>query len=313
MQNSAGGDRATHGRKAEIGLKRTLAVVVRPPAEEARLEELRAAVVSLRRDGHRVSVRVTFEAGDARRFARRAARAGWDVVVSAGGDGTLNEVVNGLSCLRRPAPLAVVPLGTANDFAMSLGIPDDAGAALRLAAEGTAQPIDIARVNRRSFINVSTGGFGADISQSVGRGMKRRAGGLAYVLRGVRGLVRFDARRGVFRADGDVIHAGEFTFFAVGNARQTGGGTPLTPLAQLGDGRLDIMLVHGVTRLQFIRLLPRLRAGTHLKSPHVSYFRADELRVETDGEVSVNADGELVAGESFDYDVLPRPQPVIMP
>lgn len=292
-------------------MKRSILVIVKPPANAARLEEVRDAVEVVRKRGHVVKVRVTFEGGDARRYARSAARGGCDVVVAAGGDGTVNEVVNGLAAVRSRTALALMPLGTANDFAGSLGIPEEPLSALRLAAEGSAEPIDVARVNRRCFINVSTGGFGANASHSAGQTLKRRLGGLAYVLRGVEQMMTFEVADGRFRVNGEVVHEGGFVFFAVGNARRTGGGTPLTPLARVGDGRLDIMLVHGMSRLQFMGLLPDLRAGTHLDSPHVSYYRADDFDVTTRGDVSVNADGEQVAGETFRYDVLPRPLYVI--
>jgi diacylglycerol kinase (ATP) len=292
-------------------MKRKIALIVRPPTDDARLESLRTAVEALRRRGHRVAVRLTFEGGDARRFARSAARSQWDVVVAAGGDGTVNEVVNGLARVRGETMLGVVPLGTANDFAASLGIPEDLETALDLVAEGSARPVDVARVNRRCFINVSTGGFGADTSQAAGRGLKKHLGGFAYVLRGVENMMSFELHRGVFRVNGEEVHDGEFLLFAVGNARQTGGGTPLTPLAEVGDGRLDIMLVRGLSRLQFMALLPDLRAGTHLDNPHVSYYRGDEFDVTPDGEIDVNADGEAVAGDSFRYDVLLRPLHVI--
>ncbi|HSJ30435.1 MAG TPA: YegS/Rv2252/BmrU family lipid kinase [Longimicrobiales bacterium] len=292
-------------------MKRSIAVVVRPPGDEARLEALRAAVEAVRSAGHRVGVRLTFEGGDARRFARSAARAGWDVVVAAGGDGTVNEVVNGLARVHGRTLMGVVPMGTANDFASSLGVPEDLEAALRLAAEGPARAVDVARVNRRCFINVSTGGFGADTSQEASRALKKHLGGFAYVLRGVENMMKFEVHSGRFSAGGEVVHDGEFMFFAVGNARQTGGGTPLTPLAEVGDGRLDIMLVHGISRLQFMALLPDLRAGTHLDSPHVSYYRADRFDVEDAGDIVVNADGEHVAGEAYHYDVLARPLHVV--
>ncbi|HEX6308768.1 MAG TPA: diacylglycerol kinase family protein [Longimicrobiales bacterium] len=293
-------------------MKRKIAVIVRPPAEAERLRALRAGVDAVRSAGARVAVRRTVGRGDARRLARSAALAGWDVVVAAGGDGTVNEVVNGLARAGTAAALAVVPLGTANDFARGLGIPEDIDEALRLAAFGRSTCVDVARVNRRCFINVSTGGFGADISQGAGRELKRYAGGLAYVVRGVRGLLEFRLRRGVFRVNGEVVHSGSYVFFAVGNARQTGGGTPVAPLADVDDGCLDVMLVRGVSRLKFIGLLPRLRRGTHLKSPDVSYYRARRFEVETDGDVVVNADGEPVAGRTFRYELLKRGQAVMV-
>jgi diacylglycerol kinase (ATP) len=277
------------------------------------MEEMRAAVAAVRRRGHRVRVRLTFEPGDARRYARGAARAGCDVVVAAGGDGTINEVVNGLAAAGGSASLGVVPLGTANDFASGLGLPEGLEASLRLAAEGNARLVDVARVNRRCFINVSTGGFGASAARSVSRRAKRWLGRLTYVAAGARLLARYAPAQGRFLADGRVVHEGDFVFFAVGNARRTGGGTPLTPLADHGDGKLDLMVVCCGSRREFVALLPDLRAGTHLDSPAVSYFRADRFEVHTREPIEVNADGEPVAGRRFRYDLLDRPLPVILP
>jgi diacylglycerol kinase (ATP) len=292
---------------------RRITVVLKPPAERGRLEELRAAVAAVRGLGHEVRVRVTFEPGDARRYARGAALAGYDVVVAAGGDGTINEVVNGLSAVGTGTALGVVPLGTANDFAAGLGLPEELEAALRLAAMGAVRSVDVARVNRRCFINVSTGGFGAEATRSASRRWKRWLGRLTYLARGVRLLTSYEPVRGRIRSNGQLLYDGTFVFFAVGNARRTGGGTPLTPLADHGDGKLDLLVVHGGTRLDFLALLPELRAGTHVGNPDVSYFRADEFEVRTRGPIAVNADGEAVAGRRFRYDLLPRRLPLVLP
>lgn len=292
---------------------RKVVLIVRPPADEERLEELRHAVRGLRREGHRVLVRVTFEAGDARRFARGAALRGADVVVAAGGDGTVNEVVNGLVAADRDVPLSVVPLGTANDFARMLELPEPLEDCLRVAVEGVPVPIDVATVNRRCFINVSIGGFGAHASKSAGRGSKRRLGRLAYVVKGARQLVQFETGDALFRADGAVVHDGTFAFFAVGNARWTGGGTRITPAADPDDGRLDVVIATGASRLDLLTLLPDLRAGTHLDDPDVRYFRAGTLEVESEEAIPVNADGEVVAGQYFRYGLLERKLPLMVP
>jgi diacylglycerol kinase (ATP) len=282
-------------------MKRSVAVVLKPPSEAARLDELREAVAAVRARGHRVSVRLTFEGGDARRFARRAAIAGWDVVVAAGGDGTLNEVVNGLMSLEQRPLLGVLPLGTGNDFAGGLGLPEEIGPSLLLAAEGRSVPMDVAVVNRRCFINVSTGGFGAAATHDAGSGSKRRLGRLAYLLSGAQRLVRLEPSRARFRADGRVVHDGEFVFFAVGNAQRTGGGTWVTPEAEPDDGELDLVLVPGVSRLDFLQLLPEVRAGRHLDNPDVIYVRARAIDVESELPLPVNADGEAVAGRRLRY------------
>jgi diacylglycerol kinase (ATP) len=306
--------RDLHGGGAmEVKLMRTLALIVKLPSDPARADALHAAVTAVRAAGHRVRVRVTFEAGDARRYARGAALRGCDVVVAAGGDGTVNEVVNGLAAAGGDTALAVVPLGTANDFARGLGLPLDPLSALRLAADGATTELDVAEVNRRCFINVSTGGFGAEATHGASRSVKRWLGPLAYVARGARMLAHYEPLRAVFRADGETVHDGRFVFFAVGNARRTGGGTRVTPRADPGDGKLDILVVGDVSRFDFLTLLPDLRAGTHLESPDVVYLRAHRFEVIGAAALRVNADGEPVFGRRFRYDVRERGLPVIMP
>lgn len=298
---------------------RSIALVMRPQTDEARQAEIDAAVAALRASGHDVVVHLTEGDGDARRYACAASLDGCAVVAAAGGDGTVNGVVNGLVDAARSAPesegaaLAVVPMGTANDFARGLELPMNVHDALHVAAGGVPTRFDTGRVNGRCFINVSTGGFGADATQAASRGAKRWLGPLAYMVEGARQLASFTPGRAVFRIDGETVHDGGFIFFAVGNSALTGGGTRIAPRADPADGRLDVVLVCGSSRLDFLSLLPDLRAGTHLESPDVSYFRAHTVDVRPDGKVAVNADGEPVDGRVFTYDVLDRPLTVMVP
>ncbi|NIR61205.1 MAG: YegS/Rv2252/BmrU family lipid kinase, partial [Gammaproteobacteria bacterium] len=240
-----------------------------PRGEPERIEELRAVVRRLRAEGHEVTPRLTFEAGDAVHFAREAVRARVDLVIAVGGDGTVNEVVNGLGRARWQPRLGIVPIGTANDFAAGLGLPHAVPEAVRVAVAGRAVAVDVARVNRRLFVNVSTGGFGAEATEHTSLETKRLLGPLAYLVTGVREFVELHPTRGRFTVDGRPFYAGEFLLFAVGNARRTGGGSVLTPRAEFGDGKLDLMVVEAMPRLEFLALLPDLRAGTHLESPGV--------------------------------------------
>ena len=290
-----------------------IGIVVKPPAEDARLQELRDIVARLREAGHRVRVRVTFEGGDARRLARAAAAAGCELVIAAGGDGTVNEVVNGLASARRRARLAIVPFGTANDFASGLAIPPDTAGAIAVALEGEPLDVDIGCVNGRRFINVSTGGFGASATADASLDMKRRLGGLAYILTGARKLVEMTPECARFMVDGETVHDGEFVFFAVGNAWRTGGGTRIAPRADVRDGKLDVVIVRGVSRLDFLSLLPDLRAGTHLESPDVLYLRAERVEVAADEELAVNVDGEPMRKRRFVYTLHDQPLTIMTP
>lgn len=288
-------------------------LITRANGDSDCMEVLREAVSKWREDGHRVRPRVTFEAGDARRFAR-AARRRADLLVVAGGDGTLNEVVNGLARKGRRPRLAVVPAGTANDFATGIGLPtDDLDACLRIATTGRAVPVDIARANGRAFINVSVGGLGTYATRDASPETKRLLGPLAYMLRGAKEIAGATPERARFRADRDVVYDGEFLFFAVGNGRLTGGGTPIAPAADHSDGRIDLVVLKSVPRLELMRLLPAIRAGEHDEHPEVLYVQAREVDVRVEGEMAVNVDGEPVDASRLRYRATGEVVEVMMP
>ncbi|HUF12759.1 MAG TPA: YegS/Rv2252/BmrU family lipid kinase [Longimicrobiales bacterium] len=294
-------------------MSQTISIIVKPGADAEHLDALRASVSSLRQAGHSVEVRQTFEAGDGERFAREAAGASVDLVVAAGGDGTINEVVNGLGVSSRRPRFAVVPLGTANDFALGLGVPPDVEAAVRAAVSGHARAVDLPIVNQRYFLNVSTGGFGAEATEQAVAESKRLLGSWAYLITGARQFVDLAPVGGLVEADGRIVFSGEFLLFAVGNGRQTGGGSILTPRAELNDGLLDLLIVRTVQRLDFLSMLPDLRAGTHLESPDILYTQAAHLVITTEETLSVNADGEPIRGTRFEYRLDPERLVVMTP
>jgi diacylglycerol kinase (ATP) len=275
------------------------------------LEELRDAATWLRREGHEVRASVTFEAGDASRLAREAALREADLVLGVGGDGTVSEVVNGLLGRGRELPRAaalpamgVIPLGTANDLATWLGVPGSLAEAVRATVSAPRIEADVGRVNDRFFINVSTGGFGADATEEAAPRTKRALGSLAYVATGVRKLVSLTPSAARFWSEGELLYDGEFLLFAVGNGARTGGGNRVAPLARLDDGLLDLCLVPAMGSADFLRLLPEIRSGEHAWNPRVLYRQLPDLRVEPlRNGLSVNADGEPVEGGRFDYAV----------
>jgi YegS/Rv2252/BmrU family lipid kinase len=159
-------------------------------------EDLRHMVSWVRERGHAVEVRVTWESGDGASMAAEAADRGTDVVVACGGDGTLNEVVNGLD--GRNVPLGVVPLGTANDFARQTGIPGDADHAMDVILRHKPVRIDTASMNGRRFLNVSTGGVGAEATAETPADFKASLGPLAYAITAIRKLAGDQTRHARF-------------------------------------------------------------------------------------------------------------------
>jgi YegS/Rv2252/BmrU family lipid kinase len=246
---------------------------------------------------------VTWEAGDAERFAAESAARGTDGVLAAGGDGTVNEVVNGLC--GTDTPLAIVPVGTANDFAHQAGIPIDCRAALELALTTEPTRLDLGDLNGRAFLNVSTAGVGAQTTAETTASAKEMFGPLAYALAAVKRLVGEDATRSArFSGPGFAVEL-EYLVFAVGNARATGSGVVITPLASAQDGLLDVCVVGPVGRTSLAPLFLEVKRGEHLDREGVHYVQTPWLRVEAEEPVPVNVDGESGAHAVLEYRVRP--------
>lgn len=279
-------------------------------ADQGALEVLRESIRQLRDQGHRVEPRITFEAGDGALFAADARRRGVDMVVAAGGDGTINEVVNGLV---DPADggdkvprLGIIPLGTANDFAGYLSLPTDIEAALLAAVDAPGLKIDVGVVNDRRFLNVSSGGLGAEATEEASDAAKKLLGSVAYFVTGVRKFAALQPSHGSFVSGGATLFEGDFLFFAVGNGARTGGGNWVTPNADLTDGRLDLCIVEAMSHADLLKLLPNLRSGGHLDHPGVVYRQLREVEIGIDGDFSVNVDGEPIEEAPLNYSVIPE-------
>lgn len=264
--------------------------------------DLRHMVSWVRDRGHLVELRVTWDPGDAAAFAADAADRGVDVVVAVGGDGTLNEVVNGLD--GRDTPLGVVPLGTANDFARQIGVPADADHAMDVVLLRAPLRMDTASLNGRRFVNVSSGGVGAEATAETPSQAKASLGALAYAITGVRKLAGFAPYTGRFRGD-DFTLEGEFLLFGVGNGRATGAGTLITPRASVSDGLIDVCVVEAMPRKDFAKLLMKFKRGRQIGEPGVHYASVRTLIIEADAPLSVNVDGEHQTLERMEYHARP--------
>lgn len=264
---------------------------------------LRHLVQWVRAKGHRVQPRITWEVGDGTEFAREGVAAGADVVVAVGGDGTVNEVLNGLD--GSDTALGIIPLGTANDFARQVGIPADTDHAMDVILQRPPTRIDTAEMNGRRFLNVSTGGVGAEATAETPADAKESLGPLAYAITGVRKLADLSPQRARFSGEG-FEHDGEFLLFAVGNARVTGGGTLFTPRARVRDGLLDLCIIPGMPVAEFTRLILRVKRGEHLSHEGVIYTQLPEIRITSPETLSVNVDGESSTARELVYRARPR-------
>src|SRR5437870_9691578 len=274
-------------------------------------DALRAAVARQRAAGHHIEVRVTCEKGDARRFVSEAGKV--DLVIAAGGDGTLNEVLNGLmnlSEVTRPT-LGIVPLGTANDFATGCGIPRDPEKALALCMEGEAVPIDVGKANDHWFLNVASVGFGAEVTAATSPELKRLLGPVAYAVMGAILAINVHQYHGrLTLPDREITGSGPIAI--VGNGRQTGGSVQVAPRAFIDDGLLDVLVVRHIPA---IALLTAARELQQLSpdGEYISYWQTPWAEAHSEEAIPVNLDGEPVQFSSVRYEAVPRAIRVIVP
>ncbi|MEM9596335.1 MAG: lipid kinase YegS [Acidobacteriota bacterium] len=291
---------------------RFLSLILGPKA--ARDPAIRRAVEGLRVSGHEVEVHLTWEAGDASRFARMAVDDELDAVVAAGGDGTLNEVVNGVVGAGGPQSIGVLPYGTANDFATAAGlVPDSPAAALRTLTRGELRSVDLAKVADRCFVNMATAGPGAEITTETPGEVKRRLGGLSYLVNGLARATQLEASEVRLRAP-DFEWRGRAYAVAVGNGRQAGGGLRLCPRARLDDGLLDLMVL---PEMPVDELLPWLGesflSGRFVDFQSTLYRQVPWLEMESPEDIQLNLDGEPVRGRNFRFEVERGRLPMFLP
>jgi lipid kinase YegS len=274
-------------------------------------DALKTAVARQRAIGHTIEVRVTSEKGDARRLVAETGEV--DLLIAAGGDGTLNEVVHGLmdlSEVARPA-LGVVPLGTANDFATGCGIPRDAEQALTLCLEGKDVAVDVGKANEHWFLNAASIGFGAEITATTPPELKNLLGPVAYAVMGAILAMNVHHYRGTLTMpDREITGSGPVAI--VGNGRQAGGGLQVTPRARVDDGLLDVLTVRDIPALALLTAARELQELSP-DGEYISYWQTPWAEVHTEEAIPVNLDGEPMQFSSVRYEAVPSAIRLIVP
>ncbi|GLU40568.1 lipid kinase YegS [Pseudomonas sp. NBRC 100443] len=269
--------------------------------KQAANDEVRAAVLARREAGWRLDVRVTWEEGDAERLVGEALAAGYPTLVAGGGDGTARAVAEALYRTDAEASLALLPLGTANDFARAAGIPLEPAAALGLLEEA-ARPIDLGEVEGRIFLNMATGGFGSTVTANTSEDLKKALGGAAYLLTGISRFSEVHSAEGHFRGPG-FDWQGEFLALGIGNGRQAGGGHPLCAQALADDGLLDVSILPAPGDM-LSALGSLLGSGGGLQELFVR-ARLPWLELEAGEGLAINLDGEPLEARRARFEVRP--------
>jgi diacylglycerol kinase (ATP) len=261
-------------------------------------------------------VRLTNKPGSAARFAKSAIRKGRTTIIAAGGDGTLNEVINGIGENFGDVRVALLPLGTGNDFARSLAMPVDLEAALEVIGAGETRAVDLVRVTSdevRYFVNVSAGGFSGLMNEKLTPEMKKTWGPLAYLRSAAAALPELRAYRTTLSLDNEESIMMELYNVVVANGRYVAGGRLIAPEASIDDGLLDVILIPQRPAAEMGLIVAQIALGTHLSSEAVVYRRARKVTVNSKPGMWFNVDGELVGNEPATFEIVPRALRFIAP
>jgi diacylglycerol kinase (ATP) len=242
-------------------------------------------------------------------------------VVAAGGDGTLNEVLNGLGDHFGRVALGVLPVGTGNDFVRSIGVPADLDEAVEVLVRRRRHRVDVARVRvegrRRYFLNMSVGGFAREVDEVLDREVKSRWGALSYIRSAAGALPELAAHRTVIEISGaggggrERLEIDAYVV-VVANARYVASGIPAAPSARIDDGLLDLIVFPEMPLARLAVLIPRALLGRHVEGGQVVFRRARRFTVEAEPPLAFNADGELLPPGTTAFEVLPRALEVIV-
>ncbi len=265
-----------------------------------------------------IDVFYTEKQDDAKNRAAQLKEGEYDFVVSVGGDGTLNEVINGLVMSESKIPLAIISAGTVNDFASSMGLPQTPKAFCDMIKNFKYQEVDVGKVNNEYFINVIAGGILTDVAYKVPKDKKAVMGKFAYYIEGAKDLPNqiFNTLTLKFESE-EYTQEENIMLFLVMNSNSVGGYKDAAPHASVSDGVLDVVVLRKLEFLEVSNLVFKLMQGDYVNHPAVQYFQTKHLKVsmvEDTEQVAIDYDGELLKeGLPIEVSILPKQIKILVP
>ena len=281
-------------------------VILNPAAHGERARRRRARVEEL---AGGCLVHATSRRGDAEKLARRAATDGYETIVAAGGDGTVNEVVNGIA--ESKAVLGLLPIGTMNVFATELGLPThDLDRCWNIVQGENTRLVDLPIANSNFFVQLAGVGLDAQVVKETSTKLRRNVGPVSYVVAAAQIAARRPPRLSIESENASI---NEGSFVLIGNGRLYGGPFPFFKHAVMDDGLFDVVVFKRLGYLEIIKYLQDVIFSSEIRTPEVEYFQTRRLRVESDEPVPVEVDGELVGNCPVEFTVRERSLSVLVP
>lgn len=286
--------------------KNKVCIIFNPAARGEKAQFLLSKLVTLAKDA---AIEPTQVPGEATKLAINAVQAGFEVIIAAGGDGTVNEVVNGIG--ESGVKLGILPIGTMNVFAYELGLPiNEIARCWEIILQGAARKIDLALANDQYFVQLAGVGLDAQALLETDLGQRRMMGPLSYVVSAAHAMSRPAPQLQVKIPDHITAQA---SFVLVGNGRYYGGPFCFFPDAKNDDGLLDVLLFKSQGYFEIFRYLQQILLGNHSDNGHLEYLQCTSLMISSDRKTPVEIDGEIGLWAPVDFTVAATPLRVIAP
>ncbi len=276
----------------------------------ARIREELEELLSKYANGQTWKIVETRGQRDGIRLARDAANHGAKVIAAAGGDGTINEVLNGV--MGSDATLGILPLGTGNDVARTIGLGTDVALAVKTLFQGRATPTDVGYAKETYFLNVAGCGFDAAVAERANIGFRKLRGTAAYIAAVLDTLTKFPAAEIDLTVDGVTTHY-KAMMCSIANCKTYGGGMRIAPDADIADGLLDVCVLKEAGLVEFILAFPRVFRGTHTTHPKVVMLQGKKIHVESSRPLPVLLDGDIFGTTPVTFEILPNAIRLMLP
>ncbi|GAK03698.1 transcription regulator [Geomicrobium sp. JCM 19037] len=246
----------------------------------------------LEQAGYVASAHQTKKEGCAKDAAFEAGKNGYDLVIAAGGDGTIFEVINGLAELEKRPRLGLIPAGTTNDLARAFHMNElDIEEICDVLTGAHVSPLDVGKAGDQYFVNIAAGGSLTELTYDTPSRLKTMLGQMAYYVKGFEKLFFLKPRQARVEYDGKLFE-GEIMLFLIANSNSVGGFEKLSPEARLDDGLFDLLLLKKTNLPDFVRIGSLALTGQHIHEDKVVYIQANRIKLEIEGEMQLNLDGE---------------------
>lgn len=256
------------------------------------------------------TVKVSSQKGDSILLAAEAVKNGYSRVIAVGGDGTVNEVLNGI--VHTGATLGVIPAGSGNDFVRSIPVSSDINQSIYNMIYGIEKKVDLGICNERYFINVASVGLDTEVAARTQKTKKYFSGSLAYTLSALYTIFTYKGWNMQIKVDGNIIKV-KTLLTAIANGKYYGGGVMPTPKAKIDDGYLDVCHISHMSKLKMFMVLPKYMKGKHTDLSEVTLTKGRNITINCDTSFPLNLDGEVFYVDKAEFSILEKSINVIMP